>query len=119
MEKQMVRRVKFYGRIALSVLVMPGIFGHPILMNLKAGHVQAGESDAGHFVDFAPGEITYANEKERIVRVKDKEYRVLDTVSITDVRRNAMEWKDLNPSTQILFHLKQGRIDQIIILLPS
>ncbi len=117
-EKQTVRRFKSYGRFALAIFVLSCMFSHPFLVN-KVGHAQAGESDAGHFENFLSGEITSASESTHVLRVKEEEYRVLDNVSITDIQRNPMEWRDLIPSTQILFHLKQGRIDQIIILLPS
>lgn len=79
----------------------------------------ANSVDASPLDSFLPGEVTARQEKETILQINNKDYSVREDVLIRDDKMGPMTLKDLVPGTQVMFHLRQGRIDQIVILLPS
>jgi hypothetical protein len=77
----------------------------------------AGQKEDVQLQDFIMGEVT--GKRENAIRIDSKEYPFFSDVIVKDQNLTPMALKDVVPGTQVMFHLKQGRIDQIIILLPS
>lgn len=77
----------------------------------------AGQKEDVQLQDFIMGEVT--GKRENAIRIDSKEYSFFADVIVKDQNLTPMALKDVVPGTQVMFHLKQGRIDQIIILLPS
>jgi hypothetical protein len=98
----------------LCVLLM---LMNPIASVQLISEVIAASPDAGPLDNFLPGEVTA--KRDNVVQINNTPYTLAQDVSITDDRMRPMELKDLMPGTPVMFHLRQGRIDRIVILLPS
>ena len=79
--------------------------------------VVAAQKEVSQLEDFVMGEVT--DKRENVIRLDSKVYSFFADVIVKDQNLTPMALKDVVPGTQVMFHLKQGRIDQIIILLPS
>ena len=79
--------------------------------------VVAAQKEGSEIEDFVMGEVT--GKRENLIRIDSKEYSFFADVIVKDQNLTPRALKDVVPGTQVMFHLKQGRIDQIIILLPS
>jgi hypothetical protein len=79
--------------------------------------VMAAQKEVSQIEDFVMGEVT--GKRENVIRIDSKEYSFFADVIVKDQNLTPMALKDVVPGAQVMFHLKQGRIDQIIILLPS
>jgi hypothetical protein len=79
--------------------------------------VVAAEKEGSELEDFVMGEVT--DKRENRIRIDSKEYSFFADVIVKDQNLSPRVLKDVVPGTQVMFRLKQGRIDQIIILLPS
>jgi hypothetical protein len=77
----------------------------------------AAQKEVSQIEDFVMGEVT--GKRENVIRIDSKEYSFFADVIVKDQNLEPRALKDVVPGTQVMFHLKQGRIDQIIILLPS
>jgi hypothetical protein len=75
------------------------------------------QNDASEIEGFVMGEVT--GKRETVLRIDDKEYSWFTDIVVKDQNLTPKSLNDVVPGTQVMFHLKQGRIDQIIILLPS
>ena len=83
----------------------------------RSNMVLAAEKEVSRIQDFVMGEVT--GKRENVIRIDTREYPFFADVIVKDQNLTPMAIKDVVPGIQVLFHLKQGRIDQIIILLPS
>ena len=109
-------RCKIYQRnyvAAIAVVVVLTTFMVTSLCNI----VMAGQKEGSEIEDFVMGEVT--DKRENVIRIDSKEYSFFADVIVKDQNLSPRALKDVVPGTQVMFHLKQGRIDQIIILLPS
>jgi hypothetical protein len=79
--------------------------------------VVAAQKEVSQIEDFVMGEVT--GKRENAIRIDSKEYSFFADVIVKDQNLTPRTLKDVVTGTQVMFHLKQGRIDQIIILLPS
>lgn len=78
---------------------------------------EAAQKESTEIEDFVLGEVT--DKRENVIRIDSKEYSFFADVIVKDQNLMPKTFKDVVPGTQVMFHLRQGRIDQIIILLPS
>lgn len=53
------------------------------------------------------------------IEINRKEYMLHPNIMIKDEQDQSRELKDLRLGTLVWFHLKQGRIDQIVIMVPK
>lgn len=79
--------------------------------------VVAAQKEGSELEDFVMGEVT--EKRENVIRIDSKEYSFFADIIVKDQNLSPRMLKDVVAGTQVMFHLKQGRIDQIIILLPS
>lgn len=99
--------------LSLAVTVVLGT-----LMIISASDVVvAAEKENSQIEDFVMGEVT--GKRDKVIQIDSKDYSFLADVIVKDQNLTPRDLKDVVPGTQVMFHLKQGRIDQIIILLPS
>jgi hypothetical protein len=64
-----------------------------------------------------PGEVT-ANNGGGDVVINNHRYMALPSVTVTDDEGRPRELKEVVPGTQVRFHLRGEKIDQLVILLP-
>ncbi|MER3422510.1 MAG: hypothetical protein C4293_04030 [Nitrospiraceae bacterium] len=107
---------KALGRAFAAMVMSLLISGTPLVSTITKA---AGSVDAGPLDNFLPGEVTAHQEKENVLQINNEDYSIREDVLITDDKMRPMTLKDLVPGTQVMFHLKKGRIDQIVILRPS
>lgn len=84
---------------------------------LTAAVVMAASTDASEIDNFEKGEV--AAKRDHALLINNKEYSVLADVTVKDTTLTSRNFNDVVPGIEILFHIRQGRIDQIIIILPS
>jgi hypothetical protein len=65
---------------------------------------------------FQSGQVTAKRGNE--ITINEKVYSLHPEVTIKDDEEKSRELKDIEPGAELLFHLTQGRIDQIVLLLP-
>jgi hypothetical protein len=100
----------------VSVLAVIIVLGNLIVAS-TSDIVVAAEKDGSELEDFVMGQVT--DKRENLIRIDSKEYPFFADVIVKDQNLSPRVLKDVVPGTQVMFHLKQGRIDQIIILFPS
>ncbi len=98
---------------AIAVIVVLGT----LMVSSISDIVVAAQKEVSQIEDFVMGEVT--NKRENVIRIDSKEYSFFADVMVKDQNLTPRALTDVVPGTQVMFHLKQGRIDQIIILLPS
>lgn len=101
---------------SVSAIAVTVVLGSLIVTSIS-DIVVAAQKEVSQIEDFVMGEVT--GKRENVIRIDSKEYPFLADVIVKDQNLTPRDLKDVVPGTQVMFHLKQGRIDQIIILLPS
>jgi L-cysteine desulfidase len=99
--------------LAIAVIVVLGT----LMVTSTSDIVVAAQKEVSQIEDFVMGEVT--GKQENVIRIDSKEYSFFADVIVKDQNLTPRALKDVVTGTQVMFHLKQGRIDQIIILLPS
>ena len=107
------RNVLAHSVWAIAMLVVLGT----LMVGSNFDIVVAAQKEVSQIEDFVMGEVT--GKRENVIRIDSKEYSFFADVIVKDQNLTPMAMKDVVPGAQVMFHLKQGRIDQIIILLPS
>lgn len=97
---------------AIAVIIVLGT-----LIVISTSGIVAAQKEGSGIEDFVVGEVT--GKRENLIRIDSKEYSFFADVIVKDQTMTPRTLQDVVPGTQVMFHLKQGRIDQIIILLPS
>src|SRR5687768_10989901 len=100
----------------LSVMVLILVLAN-LLVTTTFDIVVAAQKEGSELENFVMGEVT--GKRENLIRIDSKEYSFFADVIVKDQNLSPRVLNDVVPGTQVMFHLKQGRIDQIIILLPS
>jgi|KBSMisStandDraft_5_1062788.scaffolds.fasta_scaffold1190990_2 hypothetical protein len=62
------------------------------------------------------GEVTGVNNNQVII--DNKSYQLISNIVITDERQQRRELKDLSIGEQVAFHLTNGVIDRLVVILP-
>lgn len=101
-----------YCVFATAVLLLVNLPTLPTAAVAMAASIDASETDS-----FERGEVTA--KRERALLINNKEYSLLAEVTVKDTASMPRALNDVVPGMEVLFHLRQGRIDQIIIILPS
>ncbi len=66
---------------------------------------------------FQTGEVGSSSDKHMVI--DHKSYAVSPEVKVTDDEGGTREYKQVGPDQIVMFHLKNGQIDQLIIVLPK
>ncbi len=74
---------------------------------------RSGRSEAPAFLS---GVVT--GEDRSGVRINDRTYAVHSRATLTDEEGEEVDWNQLVRGVQVKFHLRRGKIDQIIVFLP-
>jgi hypothetical protein len=98
---------------AIAVMVVMGA----LMVSSHVDIVVAAQKEVSQIEGFVMGEVT--DKRDNVIRIDSREYPFLADVIVKDQNLTPRTLKDVVTGTQVMFHLKQGRIDQIIILLPS
>ncbi len=104
-----------------AVLVLLTI-GNVLLCGVPFGSVDAGwaqgagSSSLASSANFQSGQVTA--KLPNGLQIDHKNYRLDTRVTITDDEGRTRELKDLVRGSLVQFHLKRGRVDKIILLLP-
>lgn len=103
-------------RVALALLLVGGVTigGGPTGQLIEGWAQTAGPSSMANFLS---GQVT-ANEGNDI-QINNKNYPLQKGVTITDDEGKPRDLKDLVPGAEVKFHLKNGQIDQIVLVLPK
>ena len=98
---------------AIAMIVVIGI----LMVTSTLDIVSASQKEVNQLEGFVMGEVT--DRRDNVIRIDSREYPFFADVIVKDQNLTPRALKDIVTGTQVMFHLKQGRIDQIIILLPS
>ena len=71
----------------------------------------------GALAGFLRGEIKGIGKD--YLSINDKRYDVREDVLVMDDRDQPRQWKDLEVGSLVAYHLKFGRIDQLVLILPK
>jgi hypothetical protein len=107
------RNVWAHSISAIALIVVLGT----LMVTATSDIVSAAQKEVSQLEDFVMGEVS--GKREDVIRIDRREYPFFADVIVKDQNLTPRALKDVVPGTQVMFHLKQGRIDQIIILLPS
>ncbi len=102
-------------RVAVALLVIGGVpIGGVTLSGVDEGLAQT--SGSGSLADFKSGQVTgkHGNRLE----IDKKDYVLQANVTVRDDEGKPKDLNDVTPGAMVQFHLKQGRIDQLVLLLP-
>jgi hypothetical protein len=108
-------------RMAVALLIIGGmpIGGVPIggitVNGVDEGLAQT--SGSGSLADFKPGHVT--GKQGNKLEIDKKDYVLHANVTVKDDEGRPRELSDVVPGTMVQFHLKQGRIDQLVLVLPK
>jgi hypothetical protein len=91
-----------------------------LAMALLSGAAEPSAADQQNFdkamlVTLQHGEVT-ANHGDELV-INNARYSVLPSALITDDEGRQRMLKDFMPGTQVRFHVKQGSVDQLVMML--
>ncbi len=114
-EKKRVRRtwiVPWFGETFLWV----GLSFMALNASIMAPSTSLGQTTIS-VINMMRGEVTSTGPKQ--VVVGSKPYILTDDVVIKDDRERSVELKNISIGDRVAFHLRQGQIDQLVLLLPK
>ena len=76
-----------------------------------------GQSTPSSMTKLLRGEVTSVGRNQ--VVIGDKPYDLTNDVVIKDDRERPLELKNISMGDQVSFHLRQGLIDQLVLILPK
>jgi hypothetical protein len=101
----------------LILAVAVGFTGSLSLVTSWTARADEPESSKPSPVPLTPGEVT-ANRGEAL-SIDEKEYPLAIGVTVSDDNGNQREIKDFAPGAYVKYHLKSGKIDVIVLILPK
>lgn len=104
------------GTLALLVGLGAAIGGIPI-GGLHEGLAQTSGFSSQAVAGFTPGQVTAVQGKT--VQINGKNYELKANVVIQDEEGKPMEPGEIVPGAEVKFHLKEGQIDQMVLILPK
>lgn len=104
--------------VMLTLLVLGGltIAGVPI-GGLHEGLAQISGFPPQAVASFTPGQVTAVHGKS--VQINGRNYELKTGVVIQDEEGKPMEPAEIVPGAEVKFHLKEGQIDQMVLILPK
>jgi hypothetical protein len=101
----------------LILAVAVGFASSLFLVTSRIAWADEPASSMPTFVQLVSGEVT-ANRGEAL-SIDGKEYPLANGVMVSDEGGNQREVKDFVPGTYVKYHLKSGRLDIIVLVLPK
>ncbi|WP_447978064.1 hypothetical protein [Candidatus Nitrospira bockiana] len=78
---------------------------------------QAEALNPAQLAGFVKGEVTAVGKD--FIAVNHKKYELREDVAIQDDRARPRALKEIEPGSEVLYHLRMGRIDQLVLILPK
>lgn len=104
-------------RNGLAIVVAVGFAAGLSLVTSRTAWADAPEIAIAVSVQLTDGEVT-ANRGETL-SIYEKEYPLATGVKVSDDNGNQREVKDFTPGTYVKYHLKSGKIDILVLMLPK
>ena len=102
-------------RVAVALLIMGGVpIGAITLDGVHEGLAQT--SGSGSLADFKSGQVT--DKKGNRLEIDKKDYVLKSDVTVRDDEGRPRDLSEVAPGAIVQFHLKQGHIDQLVLVLP-
>lgn len=108
-------RVKTGAWVVTILLVLTGLLSSLSLGPLTDGWAQSGGAQS--LADYRLGQVT-AKPQGGTVQINNQDYPLSKNVTVTDENDGPRRLEDLEPGLGVKFHVKNGRIDHIVVLLP-
>ena len=108
-------RARHLLRIAVALLIIGGVpIGGLTLVGVDEGLAQS--SGSASLADFKSGQVT--DRQGNRLEIDKKDYLLKSDVTVRDDEGKPRDLKEVTPGSIVQFHLKQGRIDQLVLVLP-
>lgn len=104
-------------RYGLAIVVAVGFAAGLSLVTSRTAWADAPETAIAVSVQLTDGEVT-ANRGEAL-SIYEKEYPLATGVTVSDDNGKQREVKDFAPGTYVKYHLKSGKIDILVLMLPK
>lgn len=102
-------------RVTVALLIIGGVpVGGITLDGVDEGLAQT--SGSGSLADFKSGQVT--DRQGNKLQIDKKDYLLKSDVTVRDDEGKKRELSEVVPGAMVQFHLKQGRIDQLVLILP-
>ncbi len=103
-------------RMAVALLIIGGVpIGGLTLVTVDEGLAQT--SGSASLADFKSGQVT--DKTKNRLEIDKKDYVLQANVTVRDDEGRPRDLSEVVPGTMVQFHLKQGRIDQLVLVLPK
>ena len=103
-------------RVTVALLIIGGVpIGGITLVGVDEALAQT--SGSGSLADFKSGRVT--DKKGNRLEIDKKDYVLQANVTVRDEEGKPRDLSEVMPGAFVQFHLKQGRIDQLVLLLPK
>jgi hypothetical protein len=103
-------------RTAVALAIIGGVPIGGITLD-RVDESLAQSSGSASLADFKSGQVT--EKKGNRLEIDKKDYVLQANVTVKDDEGRPRELSDVVPGTMVQFHLKQGRIDQLVLVLPK
>jgi hypothetical protein len=109
-------RARHLLRVAVALLIIGGVpIGGLTLVGVDEGLAQT--SGSASLADFKSGQVT--DKKGNRLEIDKKDYVLRPDVTVRDDEGKPKDLSEVVPGAMVQFHLKQGRIDQLVLVLPK
>ena len=103
-------------RIVLALLIIGGVpLAGVTISGVDEGLAQT--SEPAPLAGFQSGQVT--GKSGDTLQINNKDYTLQPDVSVKDEEGNQKELSDVVPGVEVMFPLKQGRIDKLVLILPK
>ena len=103
-------------RAGVALLILGGVpIGGLTLDGVDDGLAQM--SGSGSLADFKSGQVT--DKTKNRIEIDKKDYVLQANVTVRDDEGRPRDLSEVTPGAVVQFHLKQGRIDQLVLVLPK
>jgi hypothetical protein len=108
-------RARHLFRVTVALLIIGGApIGGITLIGVDESLAQP--SGSGSLADFKSGQVT--DKKGNRLEIDKKDYVLRPDVTVRDEEGRPRDLSEVAPGAMVQFHLKQGRIDQLVLVLP-
>ena len=103
-------------RVTVALLIIGGVPIGGITLN-GVDESLAQSSGSASLADFKSGQVT--DKKGNRLEIDKKDYVLQANVTVRDEEGKPRQLTEVVPGVMVQFHLKQGRIDQLVLVLPK
>ena len=103
-------------QIVLALLIIGGVpLAGVTISGVDEGLAQT--SEPAPLAGFQSGQVT--GKQGTTLAIDNNSYQLTPDVSVKDEEGNPLQLSDVVPGVEVMFHLKQGRIDKLVLILPK